>query len=268
VQIDAVDVQILESFPVQVHAVVKGNLADACTVIDTIDQRLDSEESIFWLGFRTARTGDDVCTQSHVPFEEIVPLDVYGLPAGTYVVDVDGVRGTFTLQVENTLPDAELPNPASVYCQEQGYLLEIRTDEQGSQHGVCIFPDGSECDEWSFFRRECGPGAPSEDASSASPIPADWPTFTNGRFGYQFSYPPNATITEMGVQGFPTDELPEGKTENEYLAELEEEYSNTLCVRVAHELDYVNFSAPINQAFRYATCGRTGVGGGGDHREE
>jgi putative hemolysin len=52
---------------------------------------------------------------------------------------------------------AGLPNPASVYCKEQGGKLEIRTAADGSQHGVCIFPDGSECDEWAFYRGECGP---------------------------------------------------------------------------------------------------------------
>jgi putative hemolysin len=52
---------------------------------------------------------------------------------------------------------AELPNPAAVYCQEQGYAYEIRTAADGSQSGVCIFPDGSECDEWAFYRGECGP---------------------------------------------------------------------------------------------------------------
>jgi len=51
-----------------------------------------------------------------------------------------------------------LPNPASVYCEEQGYELEIRTDQQGGQYGVCVFPDGSECEEWEFYRGECGPG--------------------------------------------------------------------------------------------------------------
>ena len=52
---------------------------------------------------------------------------------------------------------AGLPNPAAVYCQEQGYTYEIRTADDGSQSGVCIFPDESECDEWEFFRGECGP---------------------------------------------------------------------------------------------------------------
>lgn len=51
-----------------------------------------------------------------------------------------------------------LPNPASVYCEEQGGRLEIRTDAAGGQTGYCVFPDGSECEEWAFFRGECAPG--------------------------------------------------------------------------------------------------------------
>lgn len=48
-----------------------------------------------------------------------------------------------------------LPNPASVYCEEQGGRLEIRSDESGGQGGFCVFPDGSECEEWAFYRGEC-----------------------------------------------------------------------------------------------------------------
>ncbi|MCU0679170.1 MAG: DUF333 domain-containing protein [Planctomycetes bacterium] len=51
----------------------------------------------------------------------------------------------------------QLPNPASAYCEEQGGTSEIRTATDGSQSGVCKFTDGSECDEWKFFRGECGP---------------------------------------------------------------------------------------------------------------
>ena len=49
-----------------------------------------------------------------------------------------------------------LPNPASVHCEEQGGRLEMRTDEDGTV-GVCIFDDGSECEEWAFYRGECAP---------------------------------------------------------------------------------------------------------------
>ena len=55
-------------------------------------------------------------------------------------------------------PPAELANPASVYCKEQGGSLEIRKDESGGEYGVCQFEDGSECEEWAYFRGECEPG--------------------------------------------------------------------------------------------------------------
>jgi putative hemolysin len=49
-----------------------------------------------------------------------------------------------------------MANPASVYCAESGYKTDIRTSPNGSQYGSCIFSDGNECEEWAFFRGECG----------------------------------------------------------------------------------------------------------------
>ena len=57
------------------------------------------------------------------------------------------------------IPQVNMPNPASVYCTQNGNKLEIRTAADGSQYGVCVFPDGSTCDEWDYFRGECGPAA-------------------------------------------------------------------------------------------------------------
>jgi putative hemolysin len=54
------------------------------------------------------------------------------------------------------MPQANMPNPASVYCEQNGNKLEIHTAADGSQSGVCIFPDGSSCDEWAYYRGECG----------------------------------------------------------------------------------------------------------------
>jgi putative hemolysin len=53
------------------------------------------------------------------------------------------------------LPQPNLPNPASVYCEQNGGTLEIVTAADGSQSGVCIFPNGSSCDEWAYYRGEC-----------------------------------------------------------------------------------------------------------------
>ena len=64
------------------------------------------------------------------------------------------------------IPEANRPNPASVYCEQNGNKLEIQTAADGSQSGVCIFPDGSTCDEWAYYRGECGPG---KEASGGGP---------------------------------------------------------------------------------------------------
>jgi putative hemolysin len=63
----------------------------------------------------------------------------------------------------------ELANPASVFCADQGYELEIR-DEAAVQVGSCIFPDGTECEEWAFFNGDCAPGGSSRDTTFESPI--------------------------------------------------------------------------------------------------
>ena len=44
-----------------------------------------------------------------------------------------------------------IPNPAAVYCNDQGYKGDIRTDPTGGQYGVCIFPDGTECSDWDYY---------------------------------------------------------------------------------------------------------------------
>lgn len=54
--------------------------------------------------------------------------------------------------------DTGLANPASEYCVEQGGRLEFRADADGAGLGICVFPDGSECEERAFFRDECQPG--------------------------------------------------------------------------------------------------------------
>ncbi|HUT21980.1 MAG TPA: DUF333 domain-containing protein [Candidatus Bipolaricaulota bacterium] len=53
--------------------------------------------------------------------------------------------------------NAGLANPASVYCEDNGGKLEIRTLANG-QAGFCLFDDNSECSEWEYFRGECAPG--------------------------------------------------------------------------------------------------------------
>ena len=111
--------------------------------------------------------------------------------------------------VPTPTPDTGLANPASVYCEEQGYTLESRTDENGA-YGVCIFPGGSECEEWAYFRGECGPaaeeGEPTEMPTDATVQVPD-PTrardaaldYVFDRYGEAVFPPPGANWTEENV---------------------------------------------------------------------
>lgn len=75
-------------------------------------------------------------------------------PAKTFTINVT-VSGSASGSLQ---PNAEISNPAAKYCVDQGSTREIRTSADGSQYGVCTFPDGSECDEWAYFRGECKAG--------------------------------------------------------------------------------------------------------------
>ena len=54
--------------------------------------------------------------------------------------------------VENPDENAEIANPASVYCEEQGWTVNIVKDEEGNESGMCKLADGTEVDEWEYYR--------------------------------------------------------------------------------------------------------------------
>jgi hypothetical protein len=103
--VDEIDILIMESFPVQVAVVARGFLPDGCTEIDEVRSRFEPESDRFVVEITTVRDADAFCTEALRPFEERVALDVYGLPAGTYFVDVNAVVDTFTFDVDNVLPE-------------------------------------------------------------------------------------------------------------------------------------------------------------------
>lgn len=61
----------------------------------------------------------------------------------------------FLLNIE-PVPNPPTPNVSAVYCEFLGYKYIIRKDSKGNEYGVCLFPDGSECEAWEFYRGACG----------------------------------------------------------------------------------------------------------------
>ncbi len=82
------------------------------------------------------------------------------------------------------MPQIGMSNPASVYCAQNGNKLEIRTADDGNQSGVCIFPDGSACDEWAYFRGECAPSAQNNPTDIETTIEASGGTEEQASGGY------------------------------------------------------------------------------------
>ena len=61
---------------------------------------------------------------------------------------------------DNNDEETGIANPASLYCEEQGGTLDIRSDEAGNQTGYCVFADGTEVEEWAYYRGEAEPAIP------------------------------------------------------------------------------------------------------------
>lgn len=123
------------------------------------------------------------------------------------LVCIAGLVSCSPVQTSPT-PEANMPNPASVYCEENGGRVDLRQDASGGISGVCVFSDGSECDEWAYFRGECQPGSslatPEFTLPPAVADPSPTPStefaedgcriYRNEELGYSFHYPADARI--------------------------------------------------------------------------
>ncbi len=53
---------------------------------------------------------------------------------------------------------AAIANPASVKCEQNGGLVKLLYGPDGGQYGLCLFNDGSVCEEWALFNGSCNKG--------------------------------------------------------------------------------------------------------------
>ena len=119
--VEEVDILMLESFPVQINVFVRGYVPDACTEISDIVHERAADT--FKVSISTVRPKDMACAEVIMPYEESISLDVIGLEAGVYTVDVNGVTETFELQVDNALPRDD---------ESDGATTGADPDEEGS----------------------------------------------------------------------------------------------------------------------------------------
>lgn len=104
-----VEVKTVGTLPQSVYLHVTGSVT-ACPGALRVQQRRTGTHFEVVLGYVTSyltEAPDSImlCPAVMMNFSTVVPLDVYGLSAGTYTFDVDGVTGDFSLASDNKFPD-------------------------------------------------------------------------------------------------------------------------------------------------------------------
>ncbi len=105
--VDEIEIAKMESFPVQVSVLIKGHTSDGCTTVGDVKQNYAA--GTFNLKVESKRPLDaESCTQAIQDFQKTVSLSgVVGLPKGTYSVVVNGVKGAFTLEMDNFITETD-----------------------------------------------------------------------------------------------------------------------------------------------------------------
>jgi hypothetical protein len=99
VQVSRIELQLYEWFPVEASVLVRGELPGGCWSIDGVEQNLVGQTIEVRLTPSMQQAAD--CGTEPKLFKKMVELDLKGLTAGVYTVDVHGVRRRFELRFDN-----------------------------------------------------------------------------------------------------------------------------------------------------------------------
>ncbi len=100
-----VEIQIMNTHPAQISAVVSGYLTESCAMLG--ESQVKYESNTFQIIIYAVSPSDVGCLQVTTPFVTTIPLNTKDLSNGTYIVVANGVRAIFTLPVEDSTPSPE-----------------------------------------------------------------------------------------------------------------------------------------------------------------
>lgn len=136
-----------------------------------------------------------------------------------------------------------MANPAATYCGELGFEYEIVNLTDG-QKGVCIFPDGSQCDDWDFLIGSCG-----QDFSYCLQNGYDIATLSDGNNTFSQEY---AVCVQRQIQNYTIADDPIIGSVTE-LMELEQKLANDFTVegtgKISEEFSTSQFLADSPPSF-------------------
>ncbi|MEZ4512873.1 MAG: NBR1-Ig-like domain-containing protein [Chloroflexota bacterium] len=231
--VDSIQVNLLESFPVGVNVVARGELPDGCTQLEEVVQQQSG--NTFRVILTTLRDPAQVCTEALVPFEETIPLEVAGLKAGAYSVLVNGISGSFTLDADNVVAEEE-PTPTAVpeavaasisgrvwhdLC--VGTLTAVAADSEAPAGCIAVETDTGTVFQANGLPEATEPGLPGVEVTLAEGDCANAATttvVTDGSGNYSFADLPsgsycvtidptsatNTAVLEEGIWSYLTDD--------------------------------------------------------------
>ncbi len=94
-QVESVEIQVGQTDPNQVNAIVRGNLPDACTKLQ--NSQVSFKGDTFQIKLTVTSPANIGCVQIVTPYEETIALDTANLTPGTYTVIANSVSAVFTL---------------------------------------------------------------------------------------------------------------------------------------------------------------------------
>jgi len=95
VHLDEISVAVIETEPVQVELAVEGYRSNPCVDVDTIVTQKGN--SFYVMLTETPLQTLVACAQVIDPYQDTIPLGVTGLPAGNYLVNINGMEIDFDL---------------------------------------------------------------------------------------------------------------------------------------------------------------------------
>ena len=101
-QVQSVDIQVMDTNPPQVNAVVRGSLSESCATL--APSQVSYASNAFEIKLSAVSPTDRGCAQITAPFETTVALDTNGLVPGSYTVTANGVSAVFALQPGDPIP--------------------------------------------------------------------------------------------------------------------------------------------------------------------
>lgn len=108
---------------------INGELFDGCTELGEISQEVDGDRIV--INVLTERPAAAFCAQVVMPFEETIALDIAGLDAGDYQVEVNGIGADITVtqaMLDNAIALIDLNREPGI-CADATETTQLIEDE-------------------------------------------------------------------------------------------------------------------------------------------